>query len=83
MKTEKPPVKIIHDGNWFSCEKCGDNSFDEIADVIIHLNDEERCSFEEIANAIEDLDLPLEPIVECMFDPLLGVMYSNSKVAGT
>jgi hypothetical protein len=81
MKTEKSPAKITYDGTWlYTCEKCGDKFFEEIVDVIVHLNDEEGCSFEEIANAIEDLNLPLESIVD---DPLLGESYSNSKVAGT
>ena len=55
------PLKITKNSDKFCCGECGE-SFDNLGAIIVHLNDTERYSFEQIAGSIEDHNVPIEKI---------------------
>ena len=55
------PLKVTKNSDKFCCGECGKN-FDNLGSIIVHLNDMEHYSFEQIAGAIEYHNIPIEKI---------------------
>lgn len=55
------PLKVTKNSDKFHCGECGKN-FDNLGSIIVHLNDMEHYSFEQIAGSIESHNVPIEKI---------------------